>query len=99
MTDKQYDLYFSQIIYREYFYPNNLVWKVCELHGNSLKDDELIEIKWKNEVIEKFKISIKTESIGFNSKRDVPYGIINYNGTETLLCLENLIARRLHEPK
>ena len=48
MTDKQYDLYFSQIIYREYFYPNNLVWKVCELHGDSLKDGELIEVKWKN---------------------------------------------------
>ena len=99
MTDKQYDLYFSQIIYREYFYPNNLVWKVCELHGDSLKDGELIEVKWKNGIIEKFKIAIKTELLGFMSKRDVPYGIIIFNDSETLFCLENLFARRLNEPK
>ena len=76
MTEKQYDLYFSKIIYRDYFHPGDLVWKACELHGDSLSDNELIEVKWNNGIIEQFKIKIKTEIISFKSKKDVPYGII-----------------------
>jgi hypothetical protein len=99
VTEKQYDLYFSLINYRKYYYPDNNVRDVCELHGDYLRDDELIEVKWSNGVIEKVKIRIKVEITGIKSKRDVPYGVINYNNSETLICLENLLARRLYEPK
>lgn len=99
MTEKQYDLYFSKIIYRDYFHPGDLVWKACELHGDSLTDNELIEIKWNNGIIEQFVVKIKTEIISFKSKKDVPYGIIKYNDSETLICIEGLSARRLYEPK
>lgn len=98
-SEKQYDLYFSQISYREYYYPDNNIRDVCELHGDSLQNGEIIEVKWKNGTVEKFEIKIKVEVTGLKSKRDVPYGIITYNGSETLICLENLVARRLFEPK
>mgnify|MGYP003515146164 CR=1 FL=1 len=98
MSEKQYDLYFSKIVYYENHYPDNSTRYYCVLHGDPLIDGEIVEVKWKNGNIEKYEIKIKVETSNWN-KKDVPYGILKYNDEESLVCIENLMARRLYEPK
>jgi hypothetical protein len=99
MTEKQYDLYFSKIIYSDLYYPDNSIRRHSLLHGNELETGEEIEVKFENNTIGKFTVQIKTELFGWSNKQYTPYVIIKYNDTELLICIENLFARRLYEPK
>jgi len=99
MTEKQYDLYFSKIIYSDLYYPNSSIRRHCSLHGDELETGEELEIKFKNNTIEKCTVRIKIELFGWGNKQYTPYVTLKYNETELLVCIENLLARRLHEPK
>lgn len=97
-NETEYNLYFSKIIYRKYYRPDNSYIEKCELHGDELEEDEVIEIKWNNQVIEKYNIHLVIEEIGWN-KMHVPYIITKFNDTNTRICAGGLMARRLYEPK
>ena len=98
-SEKIYDLYFSKIIYSDLYYPDSSIRRHCLLHGNELESGEEIEVKFGNNNIEKFVVQIKVELFGWSNKQYTPYVTIKYNDTELLTCVDNLLARRLHEPK
>lgn len=96
--EQQYNLYFSKIVYRKYYNIDNTFIQKCELHGDELNDNEIIEIKWNNGFIENHKVCIVSEEIGWN-KQYTPYIVTKYNDTDTRICIGGLMARRLFEPK
>lgn len=99
MNEKEYNLYFSKIKYRRYYYPNNDWTDTCELHGDELKSGEILEIKWSDDKIEKHEIQLLTQLIGWNNKTYVPYITIQYGNYFVEVHIDKVEARRLYEPK
>lgn len=96
--EKEYNLYFSKIIFKKYYYHDKSWIDMCELHGDELQENELIEIKWNNGSIERYTIHLVLENAGFG-KIQIPYILTNFNDTLTRICVGGLMARRIYEPK